>query len=170
VDACSRSGPVVLGYTCQTAEYIIRATALQYSQAPKNPNTRTTGVPDSKVAFKVEEILKGDSLFSPIELNGYLTDDDDFNTLPVPYRFARPGAHKGSCYANQYKRGAQYLLFLKKATHVKSVRATTALTVNIDALAPVNEQLHSPHDPWMYYIKGVIEGLKVANTTNKVAK
>jgi hypothetical protein len=159
-----------VGYTCQIADYIVRATALEYSKRPQNPDTRTTGVADSKVAFRVEEVLKGDNLKGSIELNGYLTDKDDFNVRPVPYGSARPGAQRGSCFANEYKHNAQYLLLLKRSSDFKWAEATTALTVNIDALAPVNEQLHSPDDPWVYYIKGVLEGLKMANRGNKAFK
>lgn len=151
-EACSRISPIVISQTCKMAEYIVRATAVEYSQPPQNPDIRTTGVPDSKVTFKIEEMLKGDSLTGSIVLNGYLSDKDDFNDHIVPYIFVRRGGRAGSCFANTYKQGAQFLLFMKRSDQV--------FTVNIDALAPVNEQLHTPDDPWMYYIKGLVEGLK----------
>ena len=170
LEACSRSGPVILRQTCLIADYIVRATALEYSVPPHDPNSRTTGVPDSQVIFKIEEVLKGSSLTGSIILNGYLNEKDDYNDLSVPYALVRSGGRKGSCFANAYRQGAQFLLFLKKSDQVKLPDITTKYTVNIDALAPVNEQLHSPDDPWIYYIKGLVEGLKEAGKENKLGK
>ncbi len=158
--ACSRSAPVDLRVTCSRADYIVRATAIDYDKKPSDPNLITSGVPDSKVTLKVEELLKGDGLGGKIVLNGYLGEQDDFNDHAVPYTFVRPGGRHGSCFANTYKQGAQYLLLLKNSDSVKWVHATTRFTVNIDPLAPVNEQLHSPDDPWVYYIKGVLFGMR----------
>jgi len=158
-EACQRTGPVVVAHTCQIAVHIVRATAIEYVQSPSDPDVRTTGIPDSKVAFRVDEVLKGDSLTGLIVLHGYLNDKDDFNDHPVPYRIVRRGGRAGSCFANTYKQGAEFLLFLK--------RTADGFTVNIDPLAPVNEQLHSSDDPWVYYIKGLIEGLKQLNKPQK---
>ncbi len=169
-EACTRLGPVVVRHTCEIAEYIVRATAIEYSQPPRDPNTRTTGVPDSKITFRVEEVLKGDSLKGTIELNGYLTDTDEFNDHPPPYNFVRKSGRAGSCFANTYRKDAQFLLFLKRSDNVKWPGVTAAFTVNIDPLAPVNEQLHSPDDPWIYYIKGLIEGLKDSIKSEKTHK
>ncbi len=152
------------------AEYIVRATAVEYSQAPQNPGIHTTGVPDSKVSFRIEEVLKGESLKGTIELNGYLTDKDDFNDQPVPYNFVRRSGRAGSCFANTYKKGAQFLLFVKSSNNVNWPGVTTDLTVDIDALAPVNEQLHSPDDPWVYYVKGLVEGLNGPTSDEKTKK
>jgi hypothetical protein len=158
-EACSRSRPINVRETCSMAGYIVRATAIEYLQPPKNPDIWTTGVPDSKITFKIEEILKGDSLKGSIILNGYLSNKDDFNDQAVPYSFVRRGGRSGSCFANTYKQGAQFLLFLKTSDQV-NLHGTTPFTVDIDALAPVNEQLHSSDDPWVYYVKGLLEGLK----------
>lgn len=169
-EACQRSGPVVVSQTCKMAEYIVRATAVEYSQSPQNPTIQTTGIPDSKVIFNVEEVLKGDSLTSSIDLNGYLTDKDDFNDQPVPYNFVRPGGRRGSCFANTYKKGAQFLLFLERSDRIRWPRSTATFTVDIDALAPVNEQLHSSYDPWLYYVKGVLDGMKELSKEEKARK
>jgi hypothetical protein len=150
---------VDLRVTCTLADFIIRATALDYAQKPDDRNSRTTGVPESKVAFRIEELLKGENLKSKIVLNGYLSQVDDFNKQAVPYSQVRPSGQHGSCYANTYKQGAQFLLFVKRSQEVKGVHASTPFTVNIDPLAPVNEQLHSSDDPWVYYIKGLLHGL-----------
>ncbi len=169
-EACSRFGEVNIRQTCMMAEYIVRATAVEYSEPPDNPDSRTSGIPASKVIFKIEEILKGDSLKGTIDLNGYLSNKDEFNDHPVPYNFVRQSGRAGSCYTNTYKQGAQFLLFLKSSDHVKWPGITTPFTVNIDPLAPVNEELHSPDDPWVYYIKGLIEGLKENSKTEKPSK
>ena len=158
VNACQRGGPVVLSYTCKISDYIIRARAVKYLKKPKVSYIYTTGVPDSKVQFKTLEILKGDSI-SSFSLNGFLNSKDDFNDMPVPYTFVRPGGRHGSCYANTYKKGAEYLLFIKKTAE--------GFTVNIDPLAPVNEQLHSSKDPWVYYIKGLLKGIEETNNLKK---
>jgi len=165
-EACSRLGKVNLSHTCNIAEYIVRATAVEYARPPI-PFHQTRGVPESKVRFKIEEVLKGDSLTGTIVLNGFLTDKDDFNDQSVPYPGVRLGGRHGNCYAFNYKQGAQYLLFLKKASHIKWPRATTVFTVDIDPVAPVNEQLHSSDDPWVYYIKGLVRELSENQKTGK---
>jgi hypothetical protein len=159
IDACQRSGPVVLSYTCKISDYIIRAQAIEYKKKPKDLNVYTTGVPDSKVRFNILEVLKGDSISGSFTLNGYLSNKDDFNDRPVPYNFVRPNGRSGSCYANTYKKGAEYLLFMKKTPK--------GYTVNIDPLAPVNEQLHTSDDPWVYYIKGLVSGLNASKNKKK---
>jgi hypothetical protein len=145
IDACQRSGPVVLSYTCKISDYIIRAQAIEYKKKPKDLNVYTTGVPDSKVRFNILEVLKGDSISGSFTLNGY--------------NFVRPNGRSGSCYANTYKKGAEYLLFMKKTPK--------GYTVNIDPLAPVNEQLHTSDDPWVYYIKGLVSGLNASKNKKK---
>jgi hypothetical protein len=111
------------------------------------------------VEFKILEVLKGDGISGSLILNGYLSDKDDFNDHPVPYGFVRPGGRLGSCYANTYKQGSEFLLFLRKTAD--------GFTVNIDALAPVNEQLHSSEDPWVYYIKGLLKGFEPVDKAKK---
>ena len=166
-NACSISGKVNVASTCSHAGYIVRAIAVKYNEEPKDKNLWTNGIPDSKVEFEIEETLKGDSIPETLLLNGYLSDKDDFNDRPVPYDFVRPGGRGGSCFANTYKQGAQYLLLLKKSSEVKWPGVTTTFTVNISALAPVNEQLHSESDPWIFYIKGLLAGLDQVNKVKK---
>ena len=145
------------GYTCSVArilsnvemvaaaEAIVRATAVEYAQAPSDSKRWTTGVPDSTVRFKVLEVVQGDS-GAEVILPGYLGSADDFNDQQPPYTFVRPGGRHGSCFANSYRRGAQYLLFLKKAKGGE-------VTVNWAALAPVNEQLRSTEDSWLAWVR-----------------
>ncbi|MEW6125591.1 MAG: hypothetical protein AB1757_00895 [Acidobacteriota bacterium] len=143
--ACTRAGPFTFNELFDNAEVIVRATAVKYAKVPDNPNMRTTGEPDSIIQFKVEEILRGKNLASTILLNGYLSDSDDYNEQPVPYTFVRPNGRDGSCFANTYKQGGQFLLFLKKVD--------SEYTPNISALGPTNEQLRDENDPWLKWVK-----------------
>src|SRR5258706_3306704 len=93
----------------------------------------------------MEEVLRGKDRPPGIALNGYLSDTDDFNDVPVPYTFVRPNGRSGSCFAFTYKQGAQFLLFLKKTE--------TGYTPNISPLGPNNEQLRSADDPWLKWVK-----------------
>lgn len=126
------------------ADVIIRATAVRYV-VPPDPNTRTTGVRDSAVEFKVVEVLRGEDVPATIILNGYLSDKDDYNDVEVPYQFVRPGGRSGSCFANTYKEGAMFLLFLKKTKD--------GYTPDISALGPTNEQLHGADDAWLQWVR-----------------
>jgi hypothetical protein len=105
----------------------------------------TTGVPDSVVRFKTVEVIKGQSIPSTLTLPGYLSERDDFNDHPPPYSFVRPGGRSGSCFANTYRRGAEFLLMLK--------RVGGDFTVNWYALGPVNEQLRSADDGWLTWVR-----------------
>jgi hypothetical protein len=148
-EACQRVSPVSAFEVVDSAHAIVRAIAFEYSLAPEGPS-RTTGEPESRVKFEIKEILRGPSDLRVLELNGYLSDKDDFNDHRPPYTFVRPGGRAGSCYANTYKQGAQFLLFLKKGA--------VGYTVNWNALAPVNEQLHSEDDPWLFWVRGYLAG------------
>src|SRR6516225_7524486 len=113
LDGCSLRKPPSSEEMCRAAAYVVRATPLQYATTPAW-GVHTTGVPDSTVVFRVEEVLKGAGLPPKLAIKGYLSDYDDFNDHPPPYRFVRPDGRHGSCFANSYKRGAQFLLFLQK--------------------------------------------------------
>jgi hypothetical protein len=135
----------------EKADAIVRVEVEGYAIPPANTGLRTTGVPDSKVRFKVIEVVRGLNL-SVFELPGYVVERDDFNDHDPPYKFVRPGGRSGSCYANSYRDGAQYLLFLKK-------KDSGELTVNWAPLSPVNEQLHSEYDPWLIWIRQQVDQL-----------
>ena len=127
------------------AEMIVRAIAAEYAVPPAHTRFSTTGAPDSKVRFKAIEALRG-IVPADFVLPGYLVENDDFNDQPPPYNFVRPGGRSGSCFANSYRSGAQFLLFLKKLP-------SGDLTVNWYGLGPVNEQLHSEQDPWLLWVR-----------------
>ena len=124
---CSRESPVSTVDMVRDARAIVRALATEYASPPANPNFMTTGEPDSKVRFRILEVIRGTDVKSELVLPGYLTDRDDFNDHPAPYTFVRPGGRAGSCIANSYRSGAQFLLLLKRQAngrvHRQLVRA-----------------------------------------------
>ena len=144
----------------KAADMIVRARAVEYAHPSSSPFIATTGVPDSTVRFKVMETLSGQNI-QEVVLPGYLVSLDDFNDKPAPYTFVRPGGRAGSCYANSYRRDAQYLLFLKKL-------ASGDYTVNWAPLAPVNEQLRSAEDdPWPIWVRQQAKKTKSAALSPK---
>jgi hypothetical protein len=147
---CSIEGGISNVHLVEAADAIVRATAVEYANPPANTGFLTTGVPDSTIRFRILETLRG-KVPAELVLPGYLADRDDFNDQPAPYSFVRPGGRAGSCFANSYRAGAQFLLFLKKLPDGE-------LTVNWYALGPVNEQLHplaglAGEDPWLLWVR-----------------
>jgi len=75
------------------ADVIVRATAIEYSVLPgatlNGGNIRTTGVPDSRIRFRVESVVKGTYAAPDLVLPGYLNDRDDWNDQAVPYSMVR---------------------------------------------------------------------------------
>jgi hypothetical protein len=147
VEACSAAA-LTPAQLSMNAEIIVRATAVAYNKAP-DEKYRITGLPDSTIEFRVEEILKGENVPDNLVINGYLRDQDDFNDRPVPYDFIRPGGRDGSCIANSYKEGTELLLFLKKKEH--------EFNPYWAALTPTNEQLRSRDDPWLKWVKDYLQ-------------
>ena len=64
--------PFIFGELYKRSEIIVRATAVKYAKVPGNPNIITTGIPDSIVGFKVEEVLRGKDVPENIQSSGYL--------------------------------------------------------------------------------------------------
>lgn len=151
----------------ENAEVIVRVEAGEYVEEPGE--IRTTGEPsDATINFKVMETLKGVSVPSKVILNGYLSEVDDFNETEIPYNFVRSGGLRGSCIANEYKKGAEFLLFLRKVDE--------KYTVYWYALAPTNEQLHSRNDEWITWVRDYLkilkrkEPVKITVQSNKLLK
>jgi hypothetical protein len=134
------------------ADAVIRAKAVGYERPPSNSSSWTTGVPDSIVRFEEVEVIRGGNA-SRLILPGYLVQKDDFNDQQAPYTFVRPGGRAGSCFANSYREGAEYLLFLQKTK-------SGDFTVNWAALAPVNEELHSSEDAWLIWVREQVRKLE----------
>ena len=90
-EACSRIGPFSFDEIF-SATAIVRATPVRYVGDP-DLSIVTTGVPDTRVVFHLDEVLSGKlkGVKEEFTLNGYLSDRDDYNEIEVPYRFVRPG-------------------------------------------------------------------------------
>jgi hypothetical protein len=135
---------------CNTAQVIVRATAVKYLREPEEvalPNLSYTKA--GEIQFKIEEVLKGKSTAPMLSISGFLTDQDDFNDGPVPYRWGRPGT-KGGCTTEWYKQGADFLLFL--------VERDGKFIVYGAPLSAVNEQLKSADDPWLLWVRDYLRG------------
>lgn len=134
-----------------SAEVVLRATAIKYSRHPSGDIRALHPPIDVEIEFKVEEVLKGKNVLTSLILNGYLTDTDDYNDRPVPYNFVRKTGRGGSCFAYEYKQGAEFLLFL--------VEKDGKFTLQPYALAPVNEQLRN-NDKWLIWVKNELQTTK----------
>jgi len=152
---CQRADPVSSVDMVRQADLILRVMAVEYAIAPRNLNERTTGEPDSRIRFKVLEVIRGGER-SELIFPGYLSETDDFNDHPSPYNAVRPTGRHGSCFANSYRLGAQFLLLLKKLP--SGERA-----VNWYALGPTNEQLHSSSDPWLLWVREQVQKRSAGN-------
>ena len=139
VKGCQRIGPFEMRELL-AAEVVVIATAVEYER-PHEGNSTTNGVPDSTVRFQIHKLLRGRLKTDMVVFPGYLGNTDDFNDVPVPYHFVRPNGRSGMCFANTYKRGAEYLLFLR--------HTEIGLTPYWSSLGPTNEQLHGFDDPWV---------------------
>jgi hypothetical protein len=105
------------------------------------------------IRFKVLEVIRGSLLreSSELILPGYLVDHDDYNDKLPPYNFVRPNGRSGSCFANSYRSGAQFLLILKREQPL-------GYTADWYELGPTNEQLHSADDPWLRWVREQAKG------------
>lgn len=133
----------------RNADAIVRATAVEYAVPPGDPSIMTTGVPGARIRFRILETIRG-SVQGDLNLPGYLVQADDFNDGEPPYSFVRPNGRRGSCFANSYRAGGQFLLMLKKMP-------TGEYSVNWYALGPVNEQLHSERDRWLQWVRSAAD-------------
>ena len=127
------------------APIIVRATAVKYVREPR-ADLRYLNTPgDAEIEFRVEEVIKGGKVPRTLVLNGYLIDEDDYNDESVPYEFVRPRGRGGSCFAYEYKKGAEFLLFME--------RRDGKITLHWQPLAPINEQLRPADDEWLAWVK-----------------
>lgn len=97
------------------------------------------------VRFTVLETLRGNIPDTGLALVGTLVDRDDFNPLPVPYQMVRMAGQRGDCFASEYRAGGEYLLLLRDTGYGPTARWA--------ALAPLNEQIRGPEDPWLEWVR-----------------
>jgi hypothetical protein len=151
-EPCTTTKPVSPEEVVRGADAIVRVIAVEYARPPKDPTIWTTGEPDSRVRFRVFEVLKGRDVPPAIVLPGYLVEGDDFNELKVPYTFVRRGGRSGSCFANSYRQSGEFLLMLRR-------QSDGSYTVNWYALGPVNEQLRGDADGWLAWVRDQVAKL-----------
>jgi hypothetical protein len=135
---CTRTTVVSAREMLDNADVIVRARA--------DGASPLGGMSLNAVRFIVLEILKGDEQLTTLALPGRLVERDDFNDHEPPYRIVRPGGREGSCYAQEYRQGVEYLLLLKK------VKGGFGWTTRWYPLGPVNEQLRGDDDPWLVWV------------------
>jgi hypothetical protein len=138
------------------ADVIVRATAVKYVKTPHEQMVELDFSSDGNIQFQVEEVLKGDGVPAPLMIEGLLSPHDDFNDGSVPYHFIRPGGRGERCELFTYKQGAEFLLFLK--------RGEGKLTPYWAPLSPTNEQLRSPNDAWLWWVRSQLETVEQKET------
>lgn len=143
--ASAETNPEIL---VRNTEIIVRATAIGYGD-PTPPDQRMRFI-----EFRVEEILKGELAQSALLIKGFLTETSDYNDRPVPYDNVRPMGRGGSCHAFHYKKGADFLLFLKRhdAGNKENLK-WGEITPYWASMAPTNEELYSSNDAWVGWVK-----------------
>ncbi|HUF73324.1 MAG TPA: hypothetical protein VMR74_10545, partial [Gammaproteobacteria bacterium] len=143
--ACSLAAPLPPAEELvDSATVIVRARAMGLSD-----NLSPAGGPASSnilVEFQVLRVLKGELSSRVISFDGHIVSRNDFNELPVPYPFIRPGGRSGNCYALEYRLGSQYLLILRTPHNAEDAKT---LTPYWSPLAPTNEQIRGSQDPWL---------------------
>jgi hypothetical protein len=158
VHSCSIVRPVSNVEMVREADAIVRATTENYAVEPKNPGSWSGFVPDSRIRFKILEVIRGKLPTDYVVLPGLMVATDDFNDHASPYTLVRPDGRHGNCFATSYRSGGQFLLILKK-------NRDGEFTVYWYALGPVNEQLRSADDPWLLWVRKEAE--KPTNTSIK---
>ncbi len=149
ITACLGPPPLSPSVLIRRADVIVRATALQYVKTPREEMVDLDFSSDGNIQFKVEEVLKGEGIPATLTIEGLLSLVDDFNDHPVPYDMVRPGGRHGSCEVYIYKKDAEFLLFLRKEKG--------KLTPYWASESPTNEQLRSPDDAWLKWVKEYLQ-------------
>jgi len=105
------------------------------------------------VVFGTVQVLRGKPVPDTLVIEGELTERDDFNAYGAPYPAVRPSGERGSCFAKEYRRGAEFLLVLHRDDKSR-------LTPYWWPLLPSNEQLHMPKDLWLTWVRSQIDETK----------
>jgi hypothetical protein len=100
---------------------------------------------ESPIEMQVVEVLKGDFKAKTVTVQGETAKYDGPNDGTAPYDFVRHGGRLGNCYANDYKAGGQFLLFLKSGS------------VHWAPLSATNEEVSGPEDSWVVWVKKWLE-------------
>src|SRR5262245_2486923 len=119
-----------------SAQVIVRARALSEDNTSAEITSEVSSA-SRHVLFSIVSVLKRTINEQVIRIPGYLEERDDWNANldSMPNRMSRPGFIVGSCYALNYRQGADYLLLLGPTPQ------TGSLTPYWASLAATNEQL-----------------------------
>jgi hypothetical protein len=132
-----------------SATLIVRARAERLDSLvlnrPASATRPETSYTVPAVRFTVLEMLRGNMPDTGLALVGTLVERDDFNPLPVPYQMVRMAGQRGDCFASEYRAGGEYLLMLRDGWYGPTTRWA--------ALAPLNEQIRGPEDPWLEWVR-----------------
>ncbi|HEY0150528.1 MAG TPA: hypothetical protein VGB92_00940 [Longimicrobium sp.] len=129
----------------RSAEVVVRAVAVGSATG------RTLKRFDADtLAFEVREVLKGRSVPDTIRFYGVVADWDDFQEGPVPYLSHRLRYSEGDCINAFYRIGAEYLLLLGRQPGNPRL---AGLTPYWQLLAPTNDQIRGPDDPWLKWVR-----------------
>lgn len=136
-----------IGEFVDSAAVVVRAIAVAGDTLP----AIRAGLPGpSIVTFTIEERLRGADALDSLRVPGFVVAEDDYNPDPVPYTMVRSSGRRGSCFSVEYRVGAEYLLLLKNTPN--------GLSPYWAALAPLNEQIHGPDDPWLEWVRRRLRG------------
>ena len=140
VHACSAVLKPV-GQVIRESETIVRARVVT-----SDPRMRSD---PGRVTLRVLDVLKGSHdrpfVTVPGQIRNYRSDPGrrpPYEQIDCMGRV--PGC--GSCFAQSYKDGAQYLLLLKGGTPYWS------------PLSPTNEEVSGPDDPWVVWVRRQLAG------------
>jgi len=99
----------------------------------------------SPLEMSILEVLKGNFGGNKIIVHGQTLYYSGSNEHPVPYNFVRLGGRWGNCFADDYRAGGEFLLFLKKGD------------LHWSPLAAVNEEVWGPNDPWVVWVRKYLQ-------------
>ena len=125
------------------ARAIVRATAI--GVVPPSPGSKRPDL--TYMAFDVREVLTG-NVPDTLRFIGYPDDQDSFSEEAVPYLTYFRWRGGGDCIATSYRPGAEYLLLLGDSRF--------GLDPYWAFLAPTNEQIRGPDDPWVAWVRQVL--------------
>lgn len=150
--ACSSPGPHTSEELVRDAETIVLAKVvagtLEHFGNPDWPSIEMTQFydrqgPGPQVTFELVRTLKGTAPGLRFDLLGSLKYFGPNQAKP-PYNLARPGAHRGMCFAFDYKLGGTFLLLLRKGNP------------NWSPVRPTNEEVHGLQDGWLAWVEAQI--------------
>jgi len=113
----------------------------------------------SRVRLEVFEVLRGSLAENVLNVEGTLAEHTPPRRRKAPYTMdCARAAGCGGCFAKEYRPGGKYLLLLKGGTPYWA------------PLAPTNEEVTGPSDPWVQWVRGFLEGVKAKSPKGKRPK